>query len=344
MPISVRSAPMPRSKNQVPTDEQYLQALRRAWFPVARSADLESGRGLPQGATLLGVPLVVFLDHDGQPAVLNDVCPHRGSSLSAGTVQGQGVECPYHGWSWGPDGRCLRIPSLPARSPLPQSAKAQAYPALERYGLIWTCLEEPLVEPPHYTAAEAADWIYAAGEPFEVQVGPATLVENFRDVAHFAFVHRETFGQLPAEVEPLEARRNGFEVSMQRRTDLAGAPDAGWGSVKSMDYWVQAPAFVTVAMHTEHGDRFLIGAPSPVSTEECVNFWVEGFSPDYDELTLEEAVEFEGQVYAEDRRIMDSMRQREVPLDVSEQVHTLADSYTLAYRQALVEFISRATQ
>jgi phenylpropionate dioxygenase-like ring-hydroxylating dioxygenase large terminal subunit len=253
------------------------------------------------------------------------------------------VRCPYHGWLWHGDGHCLGIPSLTDRAAIPPDARTQAYPAIERYGLVWTCLEQPLIELPVYAEAEQAKWIYAPGEPFAVPVGPATLVENFRDVAHFAFVHRGTFGELPAEVEPLQVERNELEVRMQRRTDLARARDAGWGSIKSMDYLIQAPAFATVAMRTDHGDRFLIGAPCPVSTEECVNFWVEGFSPEYDGLTIEEAVEFEARVYAEDRRILDSMRQREIPLDPSAQLHTTADGYTLAYRQALLQFIARAT-
>ncbi|MFQ3629887.1 MAG: Rieske (2Fe-2S) protein, partial [Cyanobacteriota bacterium] len=47
-------------------------ALRRFWYPVMPIAQLIDG---PQSFTLLGQPLVLWLDRDGNPAALGDHGP-----------------------------------------------------------------------------------------------------------------------------------------------------------------------------------------------------------------------------------------------------------------------------
>src|SRR4051794_2122407 len=91
------------------TVEDVQRALRRAWFPVARSVDLDR----PQAATLLGEPIVTFRTAAGQPAVTSRRCPHRGGDLALGAVIGDTIECPYHGWRFaGDSGRCELVPAL----------------------------------------------------------------------------------------------------------------------------------------------------------------------------------------------------------------------------------------
>ena len=75
-------------------------AMRRSWFPVARSCDLDT----PQPATLLGVKLVVYRDKQGRVAVQSRRCPHRGGDLSRGEVHASSIACPYHGWEFASDG------------------------------------------------------------------------------------------------------------------------------------------------------------------------------------------------------------------------------------------------
>ena len=70
------------------------QALRKSWFPVARSVDL----GAPQSATLLGHRLVVYRTSSGKATVQDARCQHRGGDLAQGKVHGETIACPYHGW------------------------------------------------------------------------------------------------------------------------------------------------------------------------------------------------------------------------------------------------------
>lgn len=48
----------------------------------------------------------------GKAYVADAYCPHLGAHLGVcGTVQGENVECPYHGWEFsGKNGMCVKIP------------------------------------------------------------------------------------------------------------------------------------------------------------------------------------------------------------------------------------------
>ena len=43
--------------------------------------------------------------------MLDDRCPHRAAPLSMGTLDGDQVVCPYHGFTYAADGTCVRVPS-----------------------------------------------------------------------------------------------------------------------------------------------------------------------------------------------------------------------------------------
>lgn len=89
-------------------------ALRSCYHPVWRSTDLLDGQVL--GVRLLGEHWALA-SVDGRPIALIDRCAHRGMPLSAGAVVDGTVECPYHGYRYGADGRCTLIPALGPDSP-----------------------------------------------------------------------------------------------------------------------------------------------------------------------------------------------------------------------------------
>ncbi len=118
-----------------------------SWYPVVASTDLQAGGVMP--ATLHGERLVVWRSREGRFGVWNDRCPHRGMSLSLGATIGDLLVCPYHGWEFGSDGNCRRIPAHPAVTPS-RGARVRVYPALEASGYIWACLGEPASAQPEY--------------------------------------------------------------------------------------------------------------------------------------------------------------------------------------------------
>jgi nitrite reductase/ring-hydroxylating ferredoxin subunit len=96
---------------------------------------------------LHGEHLVVWRSESGQIGAWSDRCPHRGMRLSFGAVQNDSLICAYHGWTFGADGYCQKIPAHPGNAPS-RAARARIYPATEAGGYAWVCLGEPATDRP----------------------------------------------------------------------------------------------------------------------------------------------------------------------------------------------------
>jgi phenylpropionate dioxygenase-like ring-hydroxylating dioxygenase large terminal subunit len=323
-----------------PSSEDVVRALRRCWQPVARLEDLEDG---PQRAVLLGEGLAVFLTEAGEAAVVADRCAHRGASLSMGKVCGDSIQCPYHGWEWaGHDGACTRIPSLADQAQIPPLARIPSYPCRVHWGLVWATLEEPLTEVPDVPWFDPDEWTWGHGTPFELPVAFGLMIENFRDVAHFAFVHQETLGPLPEEIEPLMPESNGLEVTLRRNMEWGPEANEVWGPLREMAYYVIAPNFTSARLFTDEGERCLLHAARAISATESVHYWIEAGLENFDRERLEKLIAYDARIYAEDTAIITRIEPPELPLDPNANVNALADRFTLAYRQAFAEFVRRA--
>jgi phenylpropionate dioxygenase-like ring-hydroxylating dioxygenase large terminal subunit len=160
------------------------------WYPVCSSTELMSGT--PLRAKILGLHFAVFRDVAGNPHVLADTCVHRGGSLSKGKVIGDCIACPYHGWQYAGDGRCVNIPALQSGKP-PARAKVDSYPVIERYGIVFAFLGN-MPDDQRIPFYEIAEW----GKPGWRDSGLTTIelnayfersIENGLDPVHNEFVH-----------------------------------------------------------------------------------------------------------------------------------------------------------
>ena len=152
----------------------------------------------PLKRRMLGLDFVLFRDSDGRPHCLSNTCVHRGGSLAGGKVVGNNVQCPYHGWEFDGDGLCHRIPSLGPDAKIPARARVDAYPTMERYGLVFAFLGDlpeserpPLLEIPdhEYGPDGPRDGWAATIQHFEWAFDYKRSMENGIDPAHNEFVH-----------------------------------------------------------------------------------------------------------------------------------------------------------
>src|SRR5262249_39713320 len=108
--------------------------LRNAWYVAAWSDDL--GDGGVHGKTILKEPVVLYRKGDGDVAARQDRCPHRFAPLSMGKViNGDRIQCPYHGLEFGPSGACALNPH--GTKNIPPRARVRSYPVLEKHKAIW---------------------------------------------------------------------------------------------------------------------------------------------------------------------------------------------------------------
>ena len=117
----------PELPDETVGDEQEEKSFdwQECWYPVSFLRDIPRDR--PVGFTLYDRPLVLFFESGGQVVCLRDRCAHRAARLSDGQLLNGRLECMYHGWQFGADGRCLHIPQLPAGMEMPERSHVRSF-------------------------------------------------------------------------------------------------------------------------------------------------------------------------------------------------------------------------
>ena len=167
-----------------------LETWREHWYPIAFEQDVS--RDVPYAFTLFGEPMVLFFCGDGQWFCSQDRCPHRAARLSEGRLQDGRIECLYHGWQFGADGQCERIPQWPGDQPVPTAACLTGHPLAIRQGLFWMWAGDPnradAEQIPEVPALDAPD-MFVVDYQIDLPYGQTFLVENVIDVAHIHIAH-----------------------------------------------------------------------------------------------------------------------------------------------------------
>ncbi|HVV92171.1 MAG TPA: Rieske 2Fe-2S domain-containing protein [Hyphomicrobiales bacterium] len=159
--------------------------LRRFWQPVECAASLPPGKARP--LSILGEEFTLFRGADGAPQVVQARCPHRGTRLSTGWVEGDTLRCFYHGWRFAADGRCVEQPAEDPRAA--PRISIRSYPTREYAGLIFAFFGDG--EPPVLPRLKVLeDAPYRDVTRFVRACSYFNQIENSVDEVHINFVHR----------------------------------------------------------------------------------------------------------------------------------------------------------
>ncbi len=112
--------------------------LSRFWYPVLRSAKLKDRH--THRVRLLGENFVVARRGDEVLAV-DELCPHRLTSMALARVEDGGLRCIYHGWLLGCDGTVKETPNERETGGRPK-LRLRAPGVREAAGLIWLNIAE----------------------------------------------------------------------------------------------------------------------------------------------------------------------------------------------------------
>jgi phenylpropionate dioxygenase-like ring-hydroxylating dioxygenase large terminal subunit len=302
-------------------------SLRRYWYPVARAADI---RDKPVAVKVLDEQVVLFRTGDRLTA-LKDLCIHRGAPLSLGWVNGDRITCAYHGWEYGTDGSCLRIPTLPDGKTIPRKAKAQRYLVEQRYGLAWVCLDdEPALPVPPYPAYDDTSCATVLYDEFRWKANAARVCENVLDFTHLPWVHDGMLGSRDRPIYPhVEPQVHPDGISYD-------VPDEANDTVRHYRVYAPFTAAIDVRSNRPDGHNYsMLFTCSPISTRETSQWFFT--SRDWDLHRPDHDWEvFDAVVMEQDRNIVENQRPEELPLDLSEELHLRgSDAGTLAYRRFL---------
>ncbi|ASL11517.1 Rieske 2Fe-2S domain-containing protein [Mycobacterium intracellulare] len=204
-------------------------AYPTGWFQVAYSRDVADG----EVAELhyFGRKMVCYRGQSGAPYVLDAYCPHLGADIGVGgTVDGDCVQCPFHGWKFDGSGTNVEIPYTKQPN---RVARLRAWPTVEQAGIIfvWHSPEgtDPEWELPKIPEAHDAAFAFFAPEDarWRFRSHPQEVFENVVDIAHFATVHGvSAFGNLDVERDG-HTFRAVAEVNFETpRGPVSGAVDS----------------------------------------------------------------------------------------------------------------------
>lgn len=92
-------------------DRERAAIFGRTWQPVG-FARAVADPGTYFACEIAGEPVLVARAKDGVLRAFSNVCRHRASIVAEGQGRAANLRCPYHGWTYGLDGRLLACPEF----------------------------------------------------------------------------------------------------------------------------------------------------------------------------------------------------------------------------------------
>ncbi len=207
-PVEFRPAAAPAGARTLPGRSYCSEAVFAAeterlfaahWLAVARA------QRLPHPGDFLTVPVagespLLLRGGDGRPRAFYNVCRHRGARLcetDAGRHR-ESLRCPYHGWTYGLDGRLVAAPHLQgARGFDPAEYPLHPVALTEWEGFLFVNLD-PEPEPfsralapllNRFTAWNIGGLRRAHRIEYDVRANWKLLIENYSECYHCTRIH-----------------------------------------------------------------------------------------------------------------------------------------------------------
>jgi 5,5'-dehydrodivanillate O-demethylase len=214
---------------------------RRYWQPLAAVSELRDRWTMP--IRLLGENLVLYRDRQGRYGLIGEKCPHRGASLAYGIPTKDGVRCPYHGWEFGQNGRCLSQPNEPEITCFKDKVSIAGYPVEELNGMLFGYMgPEPRPLLPRWDGFVAEGTIRMLGRAL-IPVNWLQAMENSLDPIHTEWLHGHYY--------EFVKEQEGVKVAISARHEKIAFREFEYGVTKHR----------LLAGHSEDTDDWRVGHP-----------------------------------------------------------------------------------
>jgi phenylpropionate dioxygenase-like ring-hydroxylating dioxygenase large terminal subunit len=189
------------------------------WYLFGRSSELKR---LPSSKTIAQRRLVAYRTEAGDVVVLDAHCAHLGADLGRGTVVGDAIQCPFHHWRYGRNGRRLCTPENGTpqngaqNGQAPHAASLRSYPVIERHGYVFFFFGPRALFPlPFFSGCDPEDFVASRPFRFEMDCPWYMLASNGFDTQHFHAVHDRKLTSVPrVDCPHAFARRMRFDAEV----------------------------------------------------------------------------------------------------------------------------------
>jgi phenylpropionate dioxygenase-like ring-hydroxylating dioxygenase large terminal subunit len=340
-----RTLPWSWYSDQAVLDLERELIFRRSWQYVGRTD--EAAEPGSYAATRAGhVPVLLVRDEQGTLRAFLNVCRHRGSLVCEGSGKRSTLQCPYHAWTYGLDGRLLSAPRASREGGIETDELGLVPLRLETWGPFVFVNPDPDAEPLAELLEDVPARIAAAG----VDVGALRFlsrveselaanwklgVENFLECYHCPVAH-PGFSAL-VDVSPDSYLLEAAGHRMSQFGPPRPEPRATYQPTGEVERGQFHLLFPNTAINVMPGrPNISIGPIVPVgpsSTQRFLDYFV---APDGDDAWIAEMLAFDAEVGEEDTRLVERV-QRGVESGLLEEGRLLPESERLvAHFQSLV--------
>jgi phenylpropionate dioxygenase-like ring-hydroxylating dioxygenase large terminal subunit len=298
--------------------------FRRAWQYVGHSGRVpEVGDRFSAWAG--EIPVLVMRAEDGVRAFLN-VCRHRGSLLVDGESSGKSVQCPYHAWTYDLDGSLRAAPRSDREPEFDPEGLSLVPLRTSAWGPFLFVNPDAEARPLAETLGPLADLVPVDGlafhsrDDYELAANWKIACENYLECYHCPVAHKGFSAAYDVDPDEYRLERSSDHVLSQF------APSRGEGEAQFHFVWPN------LKLNAYAGTPNLsIGPLLPAGPERSSGFLDYFFAQDADPGWVDELLEFDRQVGAEDRVLVERV-QKGVRSGVLEEGRLLGESEQLVAR------------
>ena len=343
--VDVRSLPWSWYTDPAVLQLERERIFRRSWQYVGHAGDTPDPGSF--SATAVGdVPVVLVRDREGTLRAFLNVCRHRGSLVCEGSGKRETLQCPYHAWTYGLDGRLVAAPRSAKEGGIETEELGLVQLPLETWGPLVFVNPDPDASPladfldglPGLVAEAGIDLDslrFLQRSESELDCNWKISAENFLECYHCPTAHPGFSAVMDVSPDAylLETSTGRMSQHSPPRPEPRGAYDPT-GEIERGQFHLLFPGTVVNVMPGR--PNFSIGPIVPRGSERTYRFLDYFVAEDADEAWIEESLAFDAQVGAEDRVLVERV-QAGVRAGLIEDGRLLPESEKLiAHFQALV--------
>jgi phenylpropionate dioxygenase-like ring-hydroxylating dioxygenase large terminal subunit len=288
------------------------QIFKRAW-QYAGPAEHVASPGDYFTCRVGDVPVIVVRDRAGKLHAFLNVCRHRGSILVEGSGNRETLQCRYHAWTYGLDGRLRAAPRARQEPGFETDGICLYELAIETWGPLLFVSPDPEAGPLAETLGGLPDLVAGGGvdvkrlrfqrrSESELACNWKIAIENYLECYHCPVAH-PGFSAV-VDVSPDAYRLETHERSSSQFGPLR--PGRGAGEVpEGQFHWIWP---VTKLYAMPGAQNLAVGPVSPLGPERTSAYLDYYFAEDATDEEIAELIAFDDQVGLEDRALVESVQ------------------------------------
>lgn len=297
----------------------------RSWHYIGRAADVAEP-GMFVTADIAGVPIVVVRDRDGSLNAFHNVCRHRAAKVIHEEIgKRRTLQCHYHAWTYALDGSLKGAPRSQSEACFPQQELGLRKASAQVWGPFLFAhldsspapLAEQLTDVPNLvdgTGVDVDTLKFHFRVDYDLACNWKVAMENYHECYHCPTAHPGFSDVLDTqmdayrlELQPTFAWQNGplrpLAPSVQPREEGYTGRDGAIGEGRYFGIFPSLKVNINPGL-----PNLSIGPMIPAGPDRCRGYLDYYFGADVSQQWIDDMMEFDNQVGAEDRALVESVQ------------------------------------